>query len=153
MKEIDLVSLIGKPSDSLEVKDLLSRLKLKAPKLKKGDVRTTVEAKSAGFFLTFTDEAFLTKNENLSLGEGGLVLTGVSFLKANPPEWAGYTGDLPLQVRFEDSQRAVRARLGDPEWKNETLGTERWLKDGKRVFAQYDDELAHVTEFGVSLPD
>lgn len=145
-------SILGKPSDSPEVQDLLRQGGGKAPKLKKGDFDAYSEMKSVGIQLAFADEAYLTKNPNLARGEGALLLWSVKFCSADYPGYTAFDGVLPLGVQFAHGKAQMGARLGAPEWSNPNLGKERWLVDGIQYAARYVDGADRILEFTMQVP-
>ena len=149
----DPISLLGKSSDSPEIQDMLRQAGAKDPKLKKGDVRAWVDLNDLGLALVFADEAFFTREENLAIGEGALILTSITIHSGDDPDFAAFAGVLPLGVEFSQSQRDLLARLGKPEWSNSFLLKDRWLVDGTRFLVQYADDLDRILTFSIQVPD
>lgn len=145
-----LIALLGKPSNSLEVIDLLQQLGSKAPKLKKGDTTAHVAAEKLGIELTFSDEAYLMKRSDLAIGEGKLILTNIRF-RAPEPSKAGYTGTLPHAIEFAKSQSDLQQILGKPEVSNPNLAKDRWTIDGHWLFVRYKDDLRSVDNLGIQF--
>lgn len=145
-------SLLGKPSDSPEVQDLLRQGGGKPPKLKKGDREAYSVMKNVGLQLVFADEAYLTQNPMLARGEGALLLCCVIFCSADYPDYAPYQGVLPLGVQFSHTKAQMGARLGAPEWSNPSLGRERWLVDGVQYAVSYCDDADRILELSMQIP-
>src|SRR5262245_48927600 len=147
-------SLMGKPSDSPEVQDLLRQAGAKDPKLKKGDVRALLDLNTLGLALEFVDEAFFTQQEHLAIGEGALLLSGVAIYSAGyHPAFSAYPGLLPLGVQFGMSQSDLHAKLGKPEWANPSTQAERWQIDGVLYIVQYSEALDRILTFSMELPE
>jgi hypothetical protein len=146
-------SLVGKPSDSAEVRDLLRLGSATDPKLKKGDVRAWVELNSLGLALVFVDEAFFTKRTDLAIGEGALLLSSVTFHTGSDPAYSPYAGALPFGVRFDQSQGELNAQLGPPERSNPRLRLDRWHINGVWYFAKYAPAADRLLTFSMQMPD
>lgn len=154
MKQVSVpMSLLGKASDSPEVQAMLSQGGAKDPKLRKGDVNSWVDLNDLGLALVFTDEAHLTGQENLDIGEGALILTSIRFHSGINPDFSAFAGALPLGVKFSQSQADLAATLGKPEYSNALLSKDRWLVDGTWFFANYVDELDRLMTFSMQVPD
>ena len=146
-------TLLGKPASAPEVQALLKQGGGKDPKRKKDDVNAWLELEKLGLGLVFTDEAFLTKNDKLAIGEGDLILTSVEFWSPGWRDEGAFTGTLPLRVDFRHSRAQVRSLLGQPEWSNDGLGLDRWRIEGVWYFAKYPDEFDRLLTFSMQIPD
>lgn len=146
------LSLLKKPSDSLEIQDLLRQGGVKDPKLKKGDVRAWVDLNKLGVALVFVDEAYYTGRDDLAVGEGALILNSITFHSSDNPDFTAFAGDLPLGVKFSQSQSDLLAKLGEPEWSNPRLRKDRWLVDGTRYLVKYADELDRIQTLSIEAP-
>jgi hypothetical protein len=140
--------LIGKPSDSPEVAELLSELSAPKPRLKKGDVTTYVSLPSIGLDLVFQDEANHTKRSDLAIGEGALILISVA-LRSNVPQYTDYTGPLPEGLTFGDSQVQVHQKLGTPTKVHGFLPKEFWTIRGCKLCVTYDKQKTKAEDVSV----
>jgi hypothetical protein len=146
------VSLLGKFSDSDEIKEWLKTIGAPQPKLPKGERTAHAEAKQAGIDAIFRDEASATGNGALAIGEGGLVLTNITFF-AIEKGYDRYHGELPFGVNFEMSRDQVRALLGNPEFSKDRLRLDRWRLEDKWVFAKYAPDFGSIESYAVQIPD
>jgi hypothetical protein len=138
------VALLGKPSTAKEVKDLLEQGGYaKEPKPKRGDTQAWVELEKLGISLVFDGK-----------GKGSLLLSSVEFCCDGYREThAGFSGKLPLGVRFNQTRQQVLALLGKPEMENADLALDRWRIEGTWYFARYTDEFDRVLTFSMQIPD
>jgi hypothetical protein len=112
-----------------------------------------VEAKEHGLELTFTDEAFLTQEDTLAIGEGALLLTGIRFHSGILPGFNAFDGDLPFGIQFTQPLSEMRAVLGEPEWSNEQRRHYRWRVDDLWYFAKYDGDTGSMKTFSIQVAD
>jgi hypothetical protein len=146
------IALIGKASDSPEMKTWLDELKAPPPRLKKGDTSAHVTLPKQGLELVFGDEAFETGRSDLAIGEGALLLTAIMFKSAHVRDFADYSGPLPMGLAFGESPAKVHEKLGLPERVHPVLPTERWAIDGVRLIVTYDKQKSEVRQVSVERP-
>ncbi len=149
----DPLSLLGRPSDSPEIQDLLRQAGVKDPKLKKGEVRDWLDLNDMGLALVFTDEAFLTGEKELAIGEGALILTSITFHSGGDPAFSAFAGNLPLGVKFTQSQSDLAAKLGVPERSNPRRRQDRWMIEKVAFYAKYSEKLDRIQVFGIFVPE
>jgi hypothetical protein len=144
--------LLGKPSTEPQILALLQRFGAKVPLREKGDVDAWVDLDGLGVGLVFTDEAHLKGNRRSATGEGGLVLSCVTYYGPKDEAASTFRGALPLGVDFAQSRADLSARLGEPELYIDRLCQDRWTIEGAWYFAEYTDELDALLTFSVQLP-
>jgi hypothetical protein len=140
--------LIGKPSDSPEVTQLLSELSAPKPRLKKKDVTTYVALPKLGIDLAFNDEAHHAKRKDIAIGEGALILVSVA-LRSNVPKYTDYAGPLPQGLSFGDTQAQVHQKLGAPKELHDFLPVEFWAVKRCKLSVTYDEKKTKVEEVSV----
>jgi hypothetical protein len=145
-------AMIGKASDSPEIKTWLAELKARQPRLKKGDTSAYVELPKLGLDLIFGDEAFETRRPDLAIGEGALLLTAIMFKSSHYPDYSEYSGPLPMGLAFGVPPAKVHATLGPPAWVHPLLPTERWAFDGVSLIVLYDKQKTAVKQVSVERP-
>jgi hypothetical protein len=146
------LSLLDKPSDHPEVKQVLASLGAPAPKLKKGDVDAYSEAKDHGVYLTFKDEGQLRNDPKLAIGEGALILVAIGFQTSAAAGYQTYAGQLPFGVTFSMPRPDVHALLGAPEKTIAPLAKDRWTRDGVRFHVQFAKGFGPIHSIQASLP-
>lgn len=122
MDSRSIISLLGSRAGEPGVEALFRQLGVKErPKLAKGEFDAHVEAMTKGVSLIFEDEAYL-KDEDRPIGQGPLVLVGAFFYSEGHEGFTEFQGELPGNITFSDSGEDVLAKLGEPEWKEESKG-------------------------------
>lgn len=76
-------------------------------------------------------------------GEGHGVLRALTFV-ANERQRETWPGALPFDLSAEQSQQALRTRLGPPAEVNDTLDWDRWRIDGRDVTVKYRPDRASL---------
>jgi hypothetical protein len=145
-------AMIGKASDSPELKTWLAELKASPPRLKKGDTSAYVTLPKLGLELVFGDEAFETGRADLAIGEGALLLTAVMFKSSHVPDFSEYSGPLPMGLAFGQTPAKVHETMGPPERAHPVLPTERWAFEGARLIVTYDKQKTAVRQVSVERP-
>lgn len=149
---MQFIPLVGKASDSPEIKAWLQQLETKPPKLKRGDVNCHCCVYKEGLELAFIDEADLTMNPDLAIGEGGLFLSSIRFTSSKIPDYTQYAGKLPFGITFEQTQADVHALFGPPPKKHPFLPRERRAMDGVDFIIGYDKSYQFIKECSLALP-
>ncbi len=126
----------------------------KKPKLNKGRTFVQFDLEGHGLALRMTDEAYLKRLDDLDIGEGPLILSGVlAYLDSSVSDDL-YKGKLPYKLAPGMTRAAVRKILGPPTRSTDEDDPpilDAWLRNGLEASAVYSEELK-LTMFDLSLP-
>ena len=145
-------ALFGKSQDDAAVKKALAAAGVKqVPKLGANRTDVRVDLKGYGLSLTMTDEAFLKQLDDQDIGEGPLILTGISVYLDTSASNDVYQGKLPYGISPDATKADFRKTFGPPEKSNEQVRMDNWTRDGLKLVARYTKEWK-VMVFGLRLP-
>jgi hypothetical protein len=145
--------LFGKSQDDPAVKAALAQAGVKrVPKLDEDDTDVRFDLKGQGLWLIMTDEAYLKELDDQDIGEGPLVVSGVTAYLDKSASRDLYKGTLPYKIEPGMSQEAVRKKLGTPTSTHDNSQVDVWSKNGVKVIARYTKDLKAMMSFGVMLP-
>lgn len=154
MKSAELMALIGKQATDSNVAEMLQHYGASTSlKLKRGDTKAYVDLPKAGLYLIFTDEGFLEKRADATIGKSPLVLSNVTFNSSRIPTYSDFAEALPFGLNFKDCRTEVRNKLGHPELSIERLNLDRWRIDDRWIFSKYSKSSDHIDKFTVQVPD
>jgi len=96
--------------------------------------------------MALDDELYVRSNCTKFLKDGALIITGIHFYSEGYEGYHAYTGELPGGVKFGDSKKIVRGKMGTPSKSgggNKAVGKvwpywDRYDYPGYSVFVQYD---------------
>jgi hypothetical protein len=147
--------LFNKSEDDPELKKALAASGVKKkPKLNKDRTFVQFDLEGQGLALRMTDEAYLKKLDDLDIGEGPLILSGVlAYLDSSVSDDL-YKGKLPYKLAAGMTRAAVRKILGRPTRSTDDDDPpilDSWSRKGLEAAAVYSDELI-LTMFDLSLP-
>lgn len=144
--------LFGKTQDDPAVKSALTAAGVKkVPKLDEDDTDVRFDLKGQGLWILMTDEAFLKELDDQDIGEGPLILTGVTAYLDKSASKDLYNGALPYKIEAGMSRDAVRKTLGRPKGGSDESLSDVWSKSGIEVVANYSKDLK-LSTFGLMLP-
>lgn len=144
--------LLGKSQDDRELREALATAGVKKlPKLgaNRTDVRFDLEGH--GLWLIMTDEAYLEELEDQDIGEGPLILSGVTAYLDVSASRDLYKGKLPYNVTVDMTKADLRKTLGRPTESNDENRWDVWSRDGLKVFVRHTKTLT-LKSFGIMLP-
>jgi hypothetical protein len=145
--------LFGKSQDDPAVKSALAAAGVKkVPKLGKDRTNARFDLKGHGLMILMTDEAYLKQLTDLDIGEGPLILSGVSAYLDKSVSGDLCKGELPYKLAATMSQEAVRKILGPPTSTREAFQIDVWLRDGIKIVARYSKDLKSMMTLGLMLP-
>jgi hypothetical protein len=145
--------LLAKSEDDATVKAALTAAGVKKiPKLDDDDTDVRFDLKGHGLWLLMTDEAFLKKLDDQDIGEGPLVLSGVSAYLDQSVSRDVYKDPLPYKVAPGMSQTEVRKLLGRRSSVPDDPQVDVWSRDRLKIIARYTRDLKLITSFGLFLP-
>lgn len=95
-----------------------------------GDQNAFLSNEKAGIECTLSDSAQM-ESAARDYPDGALVLINIRFYGEPTDDFSAYTGPLPDGFDFGESEAELKARWGEPEWRNPKGNRMRWLIDGK----------------------
>jgi hypothetical protein len=144
--------LFGKSQDDPTVKSALVAAGVKkVPKLEDDDTDVRFDLKGYGLWLLMTDEAYLKQLTDQDIGEGPLILSGVTAYLDKSVSRDLYKSKLPYDIAAGMTKVDVRKRLGPPTTYDDETLFDLWLRDGVEVIASYSKE-SKLVAFGLMLP-
>ena len=144
--------LFGKTQDDPAVKAALSAAGIKkVPKVDEDDTDVRFDLKGQGLWILMTDESFLKSLDDQDIGEGPLILSGVTAYLDKSVSRDLYKGTLPYKVTANMNRDAVRKILGRPTSGSDESLSDVWSKSGIEIVANYSKDLK-LTTFGLMLP-
>ena len=147
------VNLFGKPVDDVAVHEALTKSGIKGPiKIGKDDLSTRVDIADEGTTVVFTSETIL-RPDDPTAAVGRPIVSAVMVILDQSNKKNLYTGPLPYNLIKDNSQEALRARLGAPAQSNDKYRTDAWELDGMIVAASYSKDLQAITQVSLSLPN
>ena len=146
------MKLLGKSQDDPAVKMALAAAGLKKiPKLRPNRTDIRPDLKGHGLWLIMTDEAYLKQLDDQDIGEGPLILSGVTAYLDESASNDLYKGELPYKVASDMTKADLRKKLGPPVKSDDELRVYVWSQGGLKVFAHCTKE-GKLESFGVMLP-
>lgn len=138
MNTVDIENCLGRHSEEDLVRKLMMFFSIATkPKLPRKETDAYASAPASGIELTFTVESEIESAKHYP--EGALVLVNVRFYGVATGEFVPYSGELPKGLRFGSSKTELIARMGEPNWSNESLRRFRWDSLNQRLMAVFDD--------------
>jgi hypothetical protein len=144
------VQLFGKSADDAKVRDAASRAEITKPlKIAREELSVRTDIKGEGTTIIFTDDSVLPGGGGVA---GRPILSGLMMTLQSRNKKNIYKGPLPYDLKTEESQATVRARLGPPAQSNEDYQTDAWTIDGLEIAVSYTEDLKSIIQVSVSLP-
>jgi len=142
------LNLFGRDSEDKKVKDALAKVGVKKiPPIKKDDTDTRVMLGDS--MLIFSSPELFPSHE--AGGDGSSILNAL-VLPLKGKKWGEYKRELPFQLDRADSQKKLRARLGEPIEHNEDFYWDQWKVDNLLLRVTYTEDLGSLTVVAVELP-
>lgn len=126
----------------------------KKPKLKRDRTFVQFDLKDSGLALRMTDESYLKDLDDLDIGEGPLILSGVLAYLDRAVSDDIYKGKLPYKLASGMARAAIRPILGPPTRSTDEDDPpilDAWLRDGLEIIATYSTS-GKLTMLGLRLP-
>ena len=98
-----------------------------------------------------TDEAYLKQLDDQDIGEGPLIVSGVSAYLDKSAGSDLYKGKLPYKIAADMTRADLRKMLGRPEKSNDEIPLDGWSMDDLKVVVRYTEELKLMI-FSLKLP-
>jgi hypothetical protein len=147
--------LFGKTEDDPEVKVALANAGIKkSPKLGRDRTFVQFDLKGRGLALRMTDEAYLKRLDDLDIGEGPLIVSGLLAYLDSSVSRDLYSGTLPYKLAAEMTRLAVRKQMGSPTRSSDEDDPpilDAWLRDSLEVIATYS-KAEKLVMLGLRLP-
>ena len=144
--------LLGNSQDAVAVKAALAAAGVKTiPKLDDDDTDVRFNLKGHGMWLLMTDEAYLRNLDDQDVGEGPLILSGVTVNLDVSASRDLYKGVVPFKLAGGMTQAEVRKALGKPSESNSESFFDSWTRDGLELVASYTKDFK-LAAFGLQLP-
>jgi hypothetical protein len=145
-------TLLGKSQDDAAVKAALAAAGVKkVPLLDDDDTDVRFNLKGHGMWLLMTDEAYLKDLDDQDVGEGPLILSGVTANLDVSASRDLYKGAVPFKLAGGMTQVEVRKVLGKPSETNSESFFDAWKRDGFDLVASYTKDFK-LAAIGVMLP-
>ena len=142
------IARLGESSENAQLLEALSKAGASGvPTIGKDSVSERVQLKDA--MLIFSSASLYPKFAEG--GDGTSVLSGV--LLPIKRKWGAYDGDLPYELKRDDSREKLRARFGAPVQSNATFRWDEWNLEDRQLRAEYTPDLAGLELVGVKLKD
>jgi hypothetical protein len=147
------VDLFGKSAEDKQVRDVVAKAGVTGRiKIDRDELSTSKDIKGEGTTIIFTSETILRPDDPSGV-VGRPILSGVLLILHDRKNKTNvYKGPLPYGLKKDESQTALRARLGKPVQSNQEYRTDAWLIDGLEVAATYSDDLKSLTQVSVTIP-
>jgi len=147
------VDLFGTSADDAAVRAVLTSSGINSPiKIGKDELSTREDIAGEGTTIVFTDETILKPNDSRSL-LGRPIISAVLMILDQPNKNDLYQGPLPYHLNKNESQAALRARLGTPSKINDKYRTDAWEVDGMILATSYAKDLKSLTKVSLKLPN
>ena len=136
--------LFGRSQDDANIKAALAAAGVrKAPKLGRDRTWVQFDLKGQGLALRMTDEAYLKNLDDMDIGEGPLILSGVLAYLDKSVSDELYEGKLPYKLAAGMTREAVRKLLGRPKRSTDEDDPpilDAWSRDGGETIATYSKQ-------------
>ena len=125
-----------------------------SPKKLKELTTDFVQLNELGIALAFTPKDFFSRNYREPTGSGPYAMSGVFYYPNGSAKVSAYLGLIPFSNGPVGNREEALAAFGEPQETEEEDGDvywDVWMKDGRQVKVDYNDELAVKTVL-VSFP-
>ena len=113
-----------------------------------------IQLNTLGVALAFTSKEFFSRNYRDPIGTGPYAMSGVFYYPNGTAKVSAYLGSVPFSSGPVGNRSEALAAFGEPQETEEEDGDvywDIWMKDGRQVKVDYNDELAVKTVL-VSFP-
>ncbi|MDA5241273.1 hypothetical protein EXN32_20890 [Agrobacterium tumefaciens] len=153
-----LFTLVGMTNTDHDVIDAIKAnggsIDALSPKKLKDLTIDFVRLNNLGVALAFTPKELFSRNYRDPIGSGPMAMSGVFYYPNGAAMVSPYLGSIPFSSRPVGNRDEALAAFGKPQETEEEDGDvywDIWMKDGRQVKADYNDELAVKTVL-VSFP-
>jgi hypothetical protein len=140
-----IIGCLGKTDDSPEVVKLLAGLGVKKkPKIPHDDIDARIDILKQGLSLVF---------EPREPKSSKLTFSAVQFFSGADEGFDKYTGILPNNLFFSDTQAEVRKKLGKPSDTMKELWQDIWEPEGLLMTVEYSGKGGQITMVAFDVPE
>ena len=143
MDASELESCLGKVEDSPEVVQLLTSLGVKKGLKHSRDGDTYVERPELGLVLVFKPVG--PKSSKFKLME-------IQFNSDTEKGYTNFSGTLPNNVKWNDTQEEVRKKLGKPTKAMKEFHLDHWIKGNRRLSVEYRKSFSSIANVALGFP-
>ena len=144
----DFIEILGLAASNDKVKNMLSRLNLMAPVLKKGRDDVWLHFDNDAFELAFEDESLINRDEYADIGDGELIFMTVFFNAFDRLS-------LPFEIEQDDDAETVTKKIGrEADDVTDFLSSKSWVfktNTGLRyiLFFDFYEDYTQIAKVGV----
>ena len=143
MHSNDFIAALGKGEETPEVQRIFSAFGVtKKLKMPRDDIEARVDLPKDGLSLVFEPEGPKTSR---------LLFTAVQFLSDAEQGYKSFTGGLPGNLAFTDTQAEVHAKLGKPAESKKAFRLDRWKPNGTKLTVEYGKDDPRIGVITVEL--